>query len=150
MVQDLAAQDIAHLKERVIELIEKNMSAIPLIAEHLDSEESVVRDLIIEAVNEGKLNGHLSPDELRFYRSDVKMPTTTGEIEEEYQMPSPPSLLIPKVIIGSGIGMFIAGQVLIRLSVMDTPMYNISTMLVFGGLVAIIAGLCSLTQVGSK
>lgn len=150
MVQDLAAQDSAHLKERVIELIEKNMSAIPIIAEQLDCEDSVVRNMIIEAVEEGKLHGHLSPDELRFYRTDVKMPTSTGEIQEEYQMPSPPSLLIPKVIIGSGIGLFIAGQVLIRLSLVDTVMYNISTMLVFGGLVTIIGGLCSLTQIGSK
>jgi len=150
MTHEVVVRNNDDLKNRIINLIESNMSAISLIAEQLDVDELLVRTLILEAVAERKLSGNLTTDESRFYRSDVKMPTIKDVEPEEFEMPKPPSLLIPKVVIGSGIGLFIAGQILIRLSLAETTMYNISTMFVFGGLVTIIAGLCTLTRISSK
>ena len=150
MTREVVVHDNAKLKDQIIKLIESNMSAIPLIAEQLEIDEMLVRALILEAVEEGLINGHLSPDETRFYRSDIKMPTASAVSIEEYEIPPPPSILVQKAILGSGIGLFIAGQILIRLVEAETTMYNISTMLVFGGLVTIILGLCSLSKAGSK
>ena len=150
MTHEVVVHDDAELKDLVLNLIENNMSSISLIAEQLEIDEDLVRALVIDAVDDGRLSGHLSPDETRFYRTDIKMPTTSSSPKEEFQMPTAPSLLIPKAILGGGIGLFIAGQILIRFVEAETTMYNISTMLVFGGLVTIILGLCSFSKVGSK
>lgn len=150
MTHEVVVHDNAKLKDQIVKLIENNISAIPLIAEQLEIDEVLVRTLILEAVEEGQINGHLSPDEIRFYRSDIKMPTAQSSSIEEYEIPSAPSMLVQKVILGAGIGLFVAGQILIRLAEVESTMYNISTMLVFGGLVTIILGLCSLSKTGSK
>lgn len=150
MTHEVVVHDDARLKDQIIHLIETNMSAIPLIAEQLELDEALVRTLILEAVNEGRITGYLSPDEVRFYRSDVKMPTASEIPVEESELPPPPSFLIPKAILGGGIGLFIAGQIMIRVVEAETTWYNISTMMVFGGLVTIILGLCALSKTSSK
>lgn len=150
MTHEVVVHNNAELKEQVLKLIENNVSAIALIAEQLDIDETHVKALILEAVEEDQISGHFNPDETRFYRSDIRMPTTSAAPEEEFQMPPAPSLLIPKAILGGGIVLFIAGEILVRLVEAETTMYNISTMFVFGGLVTIILGLCAFSKVGSK
>lgn len=150
MTHEVVVHDNAKLKDDIIQLIESNVSAIPLIAEQLELDESLVRTLILEAVDEGRVAGYMSPDEIRFYRTDIKMPTISETPKEEFELPPAPSLLVPKAILGGGIALFVAGQILVRLAEIETTMYNISTMFVFGGLVTIILGLCSLSKSGSK
>lgn len=150
LVQEVSVHDNAVLKESIIDMIERNLSAIQLIAEHLDIDESHVRTLILEAVEEGRLNGYISPDEIRFYRSDIKTTTISKTKGDEVQIPTSPSLLIQKIILGTGIGLFITGQILIRILEIETTMYNMSRSLVMVGLIVFISGLCSFLRTEEK
>ena len=144
LTHEVIIQDDSYLKPKIIELIHNNHSSISLIAEYLEADSEQVKNLVLEALKEGKITGRLSEDELRFYRSDVKMPDPSSMIEEEES--TKPSLLIPKVILLGGIALFVAGQIVIRVASEGTAMYNMSTALVFGGLFTIVGGLYAFTR----
>lgn len=132
-------------KDEIVKLISSNLSAISLIAEQLDISETLVTSIIEELVEEGTIHGWFSSDGLRFYRSDVKMPTALEEQVEE-EIAGNPKHMIPKAIIATGISLFIAGQILIRLFVEGLPMHNTAAGMVMLGLITIFGGLFSLTK----
>jgi hypothetical protein len=146
LTHEVAIQDDSHLKSKIIELVHNNHSSISLIAEYLEADPEQVKHLILEALKEGRITGRLSEDELRFYRSDVKMPDPSSMVEEDESARS--SLLIPKAILFGGIALFVAGQIVIRMASEGTATYNMSTALVFGGLFTIIGGLYAFTRFG--
>ncbi|MDF1539332.1 MAG: hypothetical protein P1Q69_10570 [Candidatus Thorarchaeota archaeon] len=146
MTLDTTLQDKSKIKEEISHLISTNFSAIGLIAEHLDISEEAVSTLITELVESGTINGGISPDGLRFYRSDVKMPAISEEPVEEIQEDESIKFLIPKAILGTGIALFIAGQILIRIMAEGVPLYNTAGGMVMVGLITILAGLFSFTK----
>jgi hypothetical protein len=139
----ITAEEDSLLKDRIVILIQSNHSSINLLAEYLEADVNHVRSLIIQAVDEGLISGWMTEDELRFYRSDVKLPDPTSESEEVIETTS---LLIPKLITIGGIALFIAGQVIFRMTVEGTALYNMSTALIFGGLFTIFGGLYSFSR----
>ncbi len=146
VTHEVILQDEAHLKEKIIELILNNHSSINLIAEYLEVDPEQVRHLILEAVRERTISGRLTEDELRFYRSDVKMPDPSSLVEDVDM--TVPSLLFPKMILFGGIVIFFAGQIIIRTAAEGTALYNMSTALVFGGLFTIVGGLYAFSRYG--
>ena len=145
MISNTTLHENSKIREDIIHLISNNFSAINLIAEQLDISEEVVSTIIAELVEEGTLNGWFSPDGLRFYRSDVKLPTISEEPVEE-QEDNDFKFMIPKVIVLSGISLFIAGQILVRLFSEGAPLYNTASGMVMLGLIITFGGLYSFTK----
>ncbi|MFW9847564.1 MAG: hypothetical protein ACFFF4_00385 [Candidatus Thorarchaeota archaeon] len=145
MTSEVSLQDKTTIKQEIVRLISSNISAIHLVAEHLKVSDEVVSSLILELVEEGKLKGTISEDGLRFFRSDVKMPTISNEPVEEEQKGNP-MFIIPKAIVTMGIAMFIAGQIFTRVFAQGTPLQETSAGLVLLGLIAIFGGLFSFTK----
>jgi hypothetical protein len=137
MTTEVTLEKKVTTKQEIAQLISNNVSAIPLIAEHLHINESEVILKLEELVEEGILKGTISEDGLRFYRSDVKMPTisdeTVVEVQEDNSM-----FMIPKAIIVTGIIMFFAGQIFTRVFAEGTALRETSAGLVLLGLIAII------------
>ena len=149
MTTEIALQDNSIAKQKIVQLISNNISAIPLIAEHIKISEDLVSALISELVEEGVLKGTISQDGLRFYRSDIKMPTILEESIEEPQKDSS-MLMIPKAIVITGISLFIAGQIFVRIFEVGTSLRDTAAGLVFLGLIAIFGGLFTFTKFEAK
>ncbi len=146
MTSEIALQEKSRIKEEIVHLISNNFSAINLIAEHLDTSEEIVTTIITELVESDTVNGGISPDGLRFYRSDVKMSAVSEEPVEEEQKDDTIKYLIPKAILGTGIALFIIGQILIRIMAEGAPLYNTAGGMVMVGLITIFAGLFLFTK----
>jgi len=146
MISDTTLQEESKNREDITHLISNNFSAINLIAEQLDISEEVVSTIIAELVEEGTINGWFSPDGLRFYRSDVKLPTISEKPVEEQEEVYNYKLMIPKVIVVLGIALFIAGQILVRLFSEGAPLYNTASGMVMLGLIVTFGGLYSFTK----
>ncbi|MHA1907223.1 MAG: hypothetical protein ACW98Y_08005 [Candidatus Thorarchaeota archaeon] len=149
MITEITLQEKPETKQEIVHLISNNVSAILLIAEHLHVNEEVVSSLIAELVEEGILKGTFSPDGLRFYRSDVKMPTLSEEPEEVVEKDNS-MFIIPKSIVVIGIIMFVVGQIFARIFAEGTSLREMSGGLVLIGLLAIFGGLFSFTKFEEK
>ncbi len=75
---DQAKQDLLTLVN------EKHISAVQIMANRLGIEEDQVRNLLTQLIEEGLLDGHITEDGSRFFRSNVKVEITPESVEEEY------------------------------------------------------------------
>jgi hypothetical protein len=145
MTTEITLENKATTKQDIVQLITNNVSAIPLIAEHLQIDDELVISLLEDLVEEKTLKGTICENGLRFYRSDVKMPTHFEESEEE-EIEDNPMAMVPKLIVATGIIMFITGQIFTRVFTQGTPLQETSAGLVVLGLFAIFGGLFSFTK----
>ncbi len=68
-------------------IMELDVSAIQLLAEAVDADEEETRILIEELVREGKLEGHITEDGRRFFKTQVRVSDKPSIIQEEDEVP---------------------------------------------------------------
>jgi hypothetical protein len=130
-------------KSKLVSLVnDKDISAVQLMADRLGIDEDGVRKLLIESVEEGLLDGHISEDGRRFFKSKVNVQATPETVEQEYV----PEFMkyntkIGKLVAYIGIMiMVLAGAFIIFLS--DSVYYqNLGLVLLLVGLIIALAGL---------
>ncbi|MHA2356948.1 MAG: hypothetical protein ACXADC_17395 [Candidatus Thorarchaeota archaeon] len=112
-----------------------------MLSSQLGLSSGQTQKMLIDLVEEGKLDGKLSSDGSRFFRSDVKTsdaPTLESAPELEFkQQDARPGILI----MISGIVLYIIGNLLVNLNVEFEILWNLGSSLVFAGPLVLIAGL---------
>jgi hypothetical protein len=130
-------------KSKLVSLVnDKDISAVQLMADRLGIDEDGVRKLLIELVEEGLLDGHISEDGRRFFKSKVNVQATPETVEQEYV----PEFMkyntkIGKLVAYIGIMiMVLAGAFVVFLS--NSVYYqNLGLVLLLVGLIITLAGL---------
>lgn len=83
----IGAGKMSGKKEQLIRLVvEHNLSAIVTMSDNLKIEPEAVVELINDLISEGKLQGTITEDNARFFRSDAKV-SDAPVIEREGKMP---------------------------------------------------------------
>ena len=129
-------------KKMLINLVfEHNVSAIVTMSEKLKVEPEVVIELINELVSEGKLQGTITEDESRFFRSDAKV-SDAPVIERVDKLPeflaynTRPGYVIS--IIGA---IILVGGALVNANATDVSEQNFAAGLFLIGLLILFGGL---------
>ena len=129
-------------KDGLIDLVmNKNVSGIQILADRLKISTEEAIELINELLEDGKLNGTLTEDGSRFFKSDVKL-SAAPTIERE---DAPPSFMdfntkpaIATVVVGIIIMVF---GLVINAFALDVVEQNFAAVLIFVGLMIFLAGL---------
>lgn len=83
MTQTSTSQGGRDIDEEIIRLIHSKMSSIDFMSEHLNLEKEAVLERIARLLEDGVIQGRISSDNSRFFRSDVKKATKSdGSVEE--------------------------------------------------------------------
>ncbi|MGY5879161.1 MAG: hypothetical protein RTV31_02875 [Candidatus Thorarchaeota archaeon] len=129
-------------KEKLVNLVVNlNVSAIITLSEKLEVEPETVIEMINELVSEGKLQGKITEDSKRFFRSDAKV-SDAPTIEREDTLPeflsynTKPGYVI--AIIGAII--LVSGAVVSNIAV-DLAEQNLAAVLFLIGLAILFVGL---------
>lgn len=129
-------------KEDLVTLVnEKHISAVQIMANRLGIEEDEVRNLLTQLIEEGLLDGHITEDGSRFYRSNVEVEVTPESVEEEYvpdfmKYNTKPGKLVAYV----GIMVMVFGGIIYVLSAANLYYQNIGMVLLLFGLIALLVG----------
>ena len=120
---------------------EKHISAVQIMANRLGIEEDEVRNLLTQLIEEGLLNGHITEDGSRFYRSNMKVEITPESVEEEYvpefmKYNTKPGKLVAYV----GFMVMVFGGIIYFLSAANLYYQNIGMVLLLFGLIALLVG----------
>ncbi len=83
MTQTSTSQDNRDIDEEITRLIHSKMSSIDFMSEHLSLEKESILERITRLLEDGVIQGRISSDKSRFFRSDVKRPTTSDGTNEE-------------------------------------------------------------------
>lgn len=134
-------------KDELIDLVlMQNVSGIQIFADRLQITTEEVIELINELLEEGKLNGTLTEDGSRFFKSDVKL-SAAPTIERD---DVPPSFLsfntrpaITIVILGF---IIIVSGLVVNAFAFDVIEQNFAAVLIFVGLMIILSGLYYISQ----
>ena len=129
-------------KEKLINLVVKhNVSAIVTMSEKLEIEPEAVVELIDELISEGKLQGAITEDGKRFFRSNAKV-SEAPVIEREEKIPefliynTRPGYVI--AIIGAVI---LGGGAIVNINATDSTEQDFAAGLFLIGLLILFAGL---------
>ncbi|MBD3408276.1 MAG: hypothetical protein GF411_19290 [Candidatus Lokiarchaeota archaeon] len=135
-------------KDKLVNLIKtSSMSSIDIMSERLEISVEETLALIHEAIDEGLIQGTITEDESRFYRTDIdesSEPSSQKEIEI-LKISSP----VGKYVIIIGFASFIAGQVLVRLEDIAFS-YDLGASLVVGSLFIIALGMFFASRVRTE
>ena len=133
--------------DELIDLVmNENVSAIQILVDRLEITSDEVIDLINELLAEGKLNGTMTEDSKRFFKSDVKISDAPTIAREE----SPPDFLSfntrPAIMVSS-IGFIVVAAGIISNLITDNIIgQNLAAILILIGLFIAFAGLYRLSQ----
>ena len=127
-------------------IINENVSAIQILVDELVMTSDEVIELIGKLLETGELNGTLTEDGQRFFKSDVKLSEAPAIERGE----APPSFLTfntrpPIVVAIIGLIIIISG-VIVNAFASDIAGQNIASILIFIGLFIMICGLYCLSQ----
>ncbi len=132
---------MADAKERLVDLVKnRDLSSIQVMASELSLDEDEVRSFLAELATEGRLNGYITEDGKRFFRSDITVPTpghtTPEDVPEFLKYDTLPGKFL--AFVGLMI-MVIAG---VLLAIFSGTIYyeNLGTALLLIGLVTTMAG----------
>jgi hypothetical protein len=121
-------------------VMDENVSAIQILVDRLEITSEEVMELIEELVDEGKLNGSLTEDGKRFFKSEVKL-SDAPTIEREEK---PPSFLqfnrkpgIITVVIGF---IILAAGLIINSFAVEYAEQTLAGIVNFTGLIIIMGG----------
>ena len=129
-------------KDELIDLVmNQNVSGIQILADRLKISTEEVIELINELLEDGKLNGTLTEDGSRFFKSDVKL-SAAPTIEREDAPPSFMDFNVKPAIATAVLGVIIIvfGLVINAITI-DVVEQNFAAVLIFVGLMVLLAGL---------
>ena len=125
----------------LVDLVERNVSSVDMLSSQLGLSPEKTQEILLDLVEEGKLDGKLSPDGARFFRSDVKTsdaPTIGSAPELELKKQDARAGILVMI---SGIVMYIMGNLLVNINIEFEILWNLGSSLVFAGPLVLIAGL---------
>ncbi|MFW9850708.1 MAG: hypothetical protein ACFFF4_16390 [Candidatus Thorarchaeota archaeon] len=142
MLSETTSNQKVEIEDPIVEAIEKyKMSSIAMIASQLDMEEESVIDRIQELLSTGLLNGSLSEDQARFYRTDIvvsKAPIIrsndqTVELEK-------PDTRAGKYAAYAGLASIIGGFVIRGLAGLEVSLSNMGASMILLGIIVLASG----------
>lgn len=128
---------------------EQNMSSVSMISEQLGIDEDTARDYLQDLVEQGELEGYITEDGSRFFKSEVHMTSAPIVALNEDWTPETHETKYGKIIFVFGLALIIAGQVVPRILVNDSLSLGIGAALAMIGFIALLGGLASIGSRGS-
>jgi hypothetical protein len=138
---------LAGRKSNLVELVNKeNVSAIRIMADRLDIPPEEVRVLIDESLSEGTIQGSMTDDGERFFKSDIKLseaPVLPSEdrAPEFLDFDTRPGLATS--ILGLAI---IAFGLIANANAMDMVEQNFGAIVIFVGMIILFSGMYCLSR----
>jgi len=141
MTIDHISPDYHHYRERLYDIVAVNkISSIDMICKHSGIDEDSVRELLIELVEEGTINGDFSEDGSRFFLSDVRISDAPVLFRYEDPEVKEVNTSSAKIVGLTGLIALIIGWVFQRLAGIHPGMVNAGFALFMVGLAAMTAG----------
>ena len=127
-------------------IINENVSAVQILEDRLGITSDEVVELIKELLETGKMNGTLTDDETRFFKSDVKL-SDAPTIERDDEPPDFMSFNAKPGIVTAIIGfIIIAAGVVVNSFSTDALEQNFAAILIFIGMIIAFVGLYFLSK----
>ena len=134
-------------KDELVDLVlNENVSAIQILVDRLGITSDEVIDLINDLLKEGKLNGTITEDGSRFFKSDVKL-SEAPTIERSEDLPDFMSFNSKPGMVTAIIGfIIIAAGVIVNTYSSDALEQNFAAILILLGMLIAFTGLYCLSQ----
>jgi DNA-binding Lrp family transcriptional regulator len=134
-------------RDEVIQLImQENVSAISIMAERLKITSEEVLELINELLKAGNLNGTLTKDGKRFFKSEIKL-SDAPKIERDDTLPTFLSFNSRPAKATSIIGFLIlVSGLVVNAFVVDIAVQNFAAILILIGMIIFILGLYGVSR----
>ena len=134
-------------KDELIDLVMKqNVSGIQIFAARLQITTEEVIKLVNELLEEGKLNGTLTEDSSRFFKSEVKL-SEAPSIGRDEDPPSFMNFSTRPAMISMIVGIIIiVFGLIVNVFAVDAVEQNFAAVLIFLGLMVFFAGLYYLSK----
>ncbi len=134
-------------KDELVALVmNENVSAIQILEDRLSIPSEEVVELIKELLEDGKLNGTLTEDSTRFFKSDVKL-SEAPAIEREEAPPEFLSFNARPAIVTAIIGFIVVAAGVIVNAFASNPLeQNFAAILILLGVMITIVGLYCVSQ----
>lgn len=138
---------LADKKSQLVELVNaENVSAIRVMADELEISLEDVKALIDECIAEGQLQGSITEDGQRFFKTDIKL-SEAPVIPSEVQTPEFLKFDVRPGIITSVIGLIvIAVGVILNYYAMDLIQQDFGIIFVLVGIVLLFSGMLCLSR----
>ena len=138
------------VEEELVNLVNyEGYSSILFISERLDVNQDTVLELIQKLMDSGELQGTLSEDNTRFFKSDVKISTAPALPNHE------PNITVETPNIKLGLYAIVAGIVIIAIGLL-LPAFILeladsggNAAVVISGFAALLGGLCYVSRGGA-
>lgn len=145
----IALSQIHDPKEQIVNLIKtSSISSVDLLSEMVGIPQEQTLILIRSALEDGLIQGIISDDERRLYRTDLKSssPPSSQRDIEFIQNTSP----FGRFVIIAGFITFIAGQIMVRIAGLGTFLGEIGSSMVVGSLFIVALGLMLASRVTTE
>ncbi|NHI90262.1 MAG: hypothetical protein EAX87_12120 [Candidatus Thorarchaeota archaeon] len=136
------------LKARLLHIItNEKISSLNMISSLTETDESQIRSILEELVDEGTLEGAFTEDGQRFFLSDIKVSSAplAPNQDEGYSVKKVDTKL-GKVVFMSGLVMMGAGYIARGLTTISTVMDSVGSAAVMIGFVVLIGGWLMITR----
>ena len=138
------------LEEKLENLVNyEGYSSILFISERLDVNQETVLELLQKLIDAGKIQGTLSSDNTRFFKSEVKISSAPALPHQE------PVVTVVKPNVKLGLYAIVAGIVIISVGlllpqfVFELAESGINAAVVMSGFATLLAGLCYISRGGA-
>jgi hypothetical protein len=137
------------IEEELVNLINyEGYSSVLFMSERLDVDEDTIIDLLQKLLDAGELQGYISTDNERFYKSEVKVssaPTLPYQepnvkVEKPNQKPGIFAIVLGFIIIAIGL--------ILPLFILEVAESGGNAVFVMGGFAALLSGLCYVSRGG--
>jgi hypothetical protein len=138
------------IEEELVNLINyEGYSSVLFISERLDVDQDTVIELLQKLVNAGELQGFMSSDNTRFYKSEVKISTAPALPNHE------PIVTVEKPSVKIGLYVIILGIIIIStgfllpMFIMEMAESSSNAVLIMSGFATLLGGLCYVSRGGA-
>lgn len=126
--------------------MKENVSAVEILVDRMEISSDEVVELIKDLIVSGELNGTLTEDEKRFFKSDVKL-SDAPTIEREEPPPSFLSFNARPAIAVTILGFIVLGSgFVVNSFAIDEAEQSFATILIFLGLMIALSGCYCISQ----
>ena len=140
--------EISSIENGLVNLVNyEGYSSIEFLSDKLCIGEENVREMIKKLVAEGELQGSISSDGSRFYKSNVKVSTAPKIAKSESDITiETPSQKLGVYIIFLGIAIIATGILLPQFLSIDLMGGGVDFFIIISGFVALLSGLCYVSK----